>query len=377
MQSILMNLPVRHATALQRVSSCLGAVVLGSVLCALPFKSLAVDGTTATTAYSDFNSAFLNSSGNGYNASLGSTSYDYFWEQAEDIELVEDRYEVTQGSTEKALINTLCTKFLATYSESWMAADTWNDDLGRASEMLARAYLDTGTANFLTQAKFCFDTAYQRGWDTTFNGGGIYEQMGVSNPKKEALSTLNCGYASALIYVATQSQGYRSHAGDIYAWARSQLFNPSTGQVYNGVYTNGTVDTTSETYNQGTMIDYARLLYKISTNSEYFNDATAAVVYTKANHTDSSGFIDSCAAQFSRGMGHFVVDNNLWNTTFSSGTSYYSWMWNNCNTGWGHRRTDYNVTWNKIDVTTTNATNLEPSDYEGVPSLLQYTFMPQ
>jgi hypothetical protein len=342
-------------------------------------KSFAVSDTDATTAYNAFNSTFLNSSGNGYKSSIGAsgTSYDYFWAQAEDIELVEDRYEHTGSTTEKNLINTLCNKFVASYSDTWIASDTWNDDLGRSAGMLARAYIITGTSSFLTKSKYCFDTAYQRGWDTTSNGGGIWEQMGVSNPRKEALSTLSCGYAAAVIYMATGSQGYRSHAGDIYAWARTHLFNPSTGQVYNAVYPDGTIDTASTTSNQGSMIDYARLLYKInSSDSDYFNDATASVVYTKANHTDSNGFIDSCAAQFARGMGHFVVDNNLWNTTFGSGTSYYTWMYNNCNTGWGHRRTDYNVTWNKIDQQTAVNNTDEPYDYEGVPVLLQYTFMP-
>ena len=363
-------------TTIRRVITGLGVVAITTTLCTVPVKSFAVDSSTATTAYNDFNSVFLDSAGSGYKSSAGAsgTSYDYFWAQAEDIELVIDHYEFTKGSTEKNLFSTMCNTFISKYSDTWIASDTWNDDLGRSADMLTRAYIITGTASYLTQAKYCFDTAYQRGWDTKYNGGGIYEQMGVANPEKQALSTLSCGYAAALI--ATVDSAYLNHATNIYAWARSHLFNPSTGQVYNGVYTNGTTDTGSTTSNQGSMIDYARLLYKITGNSQYFNDATASLTYTKANHADSSGFIDSCAAQFSRGMGHFVVDNNLWNTTFGSGTSYYSWMWTNCNTGWGHRDTSYNVTWNKIGSQTTVDTTAEPYTYEGVPSLLQYTFMP-
>jgi hypothetical protein len=354
----------------------LGLIAAGAMICCgQPFKAFAVDDADATTAYDSFNAAFLNSSGNGYKTSVSDSSYDYFWQQAEDIELAEDRYEHTQSSTDKSLVNTLCTHFIATYPEPW-TWDNWNDDLGRASEMLARGYLITGTADFLTKAKYGFNLAYGRGWNTTHNGGGIYEEQGVSNPEKEALSTLNCGYAAALIYQANGDQTYRSEAGDIYAWARSHIFNPSTGLVYTGVYTNGTVDTTPQVYNQGTMIDYARVLYDISGNSQYFNDANAAVIYTKANLTDSSGFITSCAPQFSRGMGHFVVENNLWNTTFSSGTTYYDWMYDNCNTGWGHRWTTYDITWNKINTQTPSETTLTPNQCDGVPSLLQYTFMP-
>jgi hypothetical protein len=354
----------------------LGVIVACAIaVCGLPTKSFAVNSTSATDAYNDFNSAFMDSAGDGYNASLSSTTYDYFWAQAEDIELVEDRYEVTHSATEKNLVNTMCNKFVVKYTDTWIPTDTWNDDLGRSADMLTRAYIITGTASFLAKAKLCFDTAYQRGWDTTSNGGGIWEQQGVANPRKEALSTLSCGYAAALL--ATVDANYSAHATTIYSWARTHLFNPATGQVYNAVYPDGSIDMASTVSNQGSMIDYARLLYKSNSgNQTYFNDATASVVYTKANHTDGSGFIDSCAAQFSRGMGHFVVDNNLWNTTFSSGTSYYSWMYSNCNTGWGHRRTDKNVTWNRINTATPVNNTDEPYDYEGVPVLLQYTFMP-
>jgi len=222
----------------------LGAIAACAlVACSLPTTSFAVSDADATTAYNAFNTTFLNSAGNGYEASIGSTSYLYFWQQAEAIELAIDRYERNHSSVEVNRINALCNKFLATYSDSWVATNTWNDDLGRSSEMLGRAYLVTGTASFLTEAKYYFDTAYQRGWSTTNNGGGIWENMANLPAGKEMLSTGNCGYASAVIYMGNGSQGYRNHAGDIYAWIRSHLFNPSTGQVYTSVHSDGTVNT--------------------------------------------------------------------------------------------------------------------------------------
>lgn len=350
--------------------------VCAIVACGLPMKSFAVSDADATTAYNAFNSNFLNAAGNGYEASLGSTSYLYFWQQAEAIELAIDRYERNHSSVEVNRISALANKLVASYSDAWISSNQWNDDLGRVSECLARAYLVTGTASVLTKAKYCFNTAYQRGWSTT-TGGGIWEKMDDLSRGKEMLSTGNCGYAAGLIYMGNGSQGYRNHAGNIYAWIRGHLFNPSTGQVYTSEYQNGTTNTASQVYNQGTMVDYARLLYKInSSNANYLNDARWAVVYTKANHTDGNGFISSCAAQFSRGLGHLVVDNNLWNSTFSSGTSYYSWMYDNCNTGWGHRWTLHNISWNRIASQTPTDTNRDPTQYEGIPSLMLYTFTP-
>jgi hypothetical protein len=48
--------------------------------------------------------------------------------------------------------------------------------------------------------------------------------------------------------------------------------------------------------------------------------------------------LNTWAAEFGRGIGHFVKDNNLWST-------YYPWMLANANAAWGCRRTDYNVSW--------------------------------
>jgi hypothetical protein len=53
---------------------------------------------------------------------------------------------------------------------------------------------------------------------------------------------------------------------------------------------------------------------------------------------NASTNLNTWAAEFGRGIGHFVKNNNLWST-------YYPWMLANANAAWSCRRTDYNVSW--------------------------------
>jgi hypothetical protein len=125
--------------------------------------------------------------------------------------------------------------------------------------------------------------------------------------------------------------------------------------VYGQIATNGVVDTSANLYNQGTFLDCANLLYKITGQPVYYNDALQDVEFTRNNLTvngifsNSATWINTWAAEFARAMGHFVGENNLWSL-------YYPWMQANANAAWNCRRPDYNVSWNEWTTPTpTNA----------------------
>ena len=327
-----------------------------------------IDPADATPAINAFNAAFLTIYNGGHSAAyitaLNDTSRDYFWSEAEDIQGEENVFEHTGNPTDQMLVSNLCATFLVNWAPPW-SWDTWNDDVGRVSQMLIRGYQMTGNANFLNSAESGFNLVYSRGWDTTFNGGGIYEQQGVTNPKKETLSTATTGHAAAMIYQNGGGAIYLTQAEQIYGWLRANLFNTTSGAVYTGVYTNGTVDTATQIYNQGLFIDYANCLYEITGNPMYFNDANLAVQYTQL-HLTSNGILPSAAGEFVRGMGHFVTYNNLWST-------YYSWMRSNASAAWACRRTDLNIAWNIWTTQTPMTNTLTPLECLGVVGILQFT----
>ena len=86
----------------------------------------------------------------------------------------------------------------------------------------------------------------------------------------------------AQLYQITGQSFYLSWAKRMYNWVNVCLAAPG-GLYYDHVSSTGTINTTEWSYNQGTMIGAGVLLYKITGNMVYLNNATAtaqaAVVY--------------------------------------------------------------------------------------------------
>lgn len=354
------------------VKTGLMAVLVG-LGCAMPQQASAIGAGDADTMFNGFNSAFL-VNGNYYKRSINDPTFDENWTGALDIMLAEDAYERTGSAAHKALVNTLCNTFLQKFPPpySW---DGYNDDMGWVAAMLARGYLITNNANLLTQARYCFDMAWSRGWDTQYNNGGIWEQQPDMTPagqkiSKEALSNDSLGKAAALIYQGNHDQWYLDRATQIYAWVRSHIYNTSTGQVYTGIDRNNYVDTGAAVYNQGTFVDYANYLYQITGNAMYYNDAQRTINYVRNNMTSGGlmygGGTNTWSDEFARGLGHFVRDNGQWGT-------YYGWMVQNANAIMSRRRTDYNICWGNFTQQTPNDNSMIVNRFADAAAWLQYT----
>jgi hypothetical protein len=166
----------------------------------------AVDPGNADAAFNAFNNAFLVNSGGKtyYKKSVNDGAADGTWVASLDIMVAEDAYERTGSAAHKVLVNNLCNTWLQNTPPPW-DWDGWNDDIGWFTMALIRGYQITGTANFLTQARYGFDMAWARGWDTQYNGGGVWEQQPEKTPagekiSKEALSNNSLGIVACLIY---------------------------------------------------------------------------------------------------------------------------------------------------------------------------------
>lgn len=333
------------------------------------------NGDAAFTAY---NNAFLVNSGGQtyYKKSISDGTADGTWVASLDILVAEDAYEQSGDPATKTLVNNLCSTWLNNTPTPW-AWDGWNDDIGWFSLALIRGYRITGNSNFLNAAKYGFDMAFARGWDTQYNGGGIWEQQPDMTPAgqtidKEALSNNSLGKVATLIYMSTGDQSYLSKAEQIYDWVWHHIYNSTTGLVDAGIDRNNVVNTSADVYNQGTFVDYANYLYQITGNVNYYNDAKRSIDYVKNNMTtngiitNSAGYLNTWADEFARGLGHFVRDNRLWST-------YYSWMVQNANAIWANRRTDYNITWNGWDQPTPADNTLTTSKFASAVAWLLYT----
>ncbi|KAI4181439.1 MAG: hypothetical protein L6R41_006624 [Letrouitia leprolyta] len=298
-----------------------------------------------------------------YKSALNRTDKHGTWSGSLDILGAEDFYERTGDPEKKTLVYDLLKTWLKYNPTPW-SWDGWNDDIGWFTLALVRGYQITGNQTFLGTAKYGFDYAFGRGWDTQHNDGGIWEE----NPEYTALSNDSLGKVAAILYQTTHDQGYLQKAVQIYAWVKTHLVNAETGQVNRGVDQNGKVDTGTAVYNQGTFVDYANLLYETTGNQDYYDDAKKAIDFAKDHLTmngifsNKADYLNTWADEMARGIGHFVRDNRLWDI-------YHPWMLQNANAILKNRRPDLNITWNAWDQPTPNDNSLMANDIGGIRTI--------
>ncbi|QJD95729.1 hypothetical protein HH214_07510 [Mucilaginibacter robiniae] len=301
----------------------------------------------ADAAFNGYTSAFLTTQGNTqyFKTSLSDATKDYFWQQALDIQGVEDTYLRTKSDAHKTLLTNLLNTFLqqnqgtgGLYDWNW---NNYNDDILWAGIAFVRGYQITQNATYLTQAKYAFNRAYDRGWDTTL-GGGIW--WDVTHESKSGLSNNTAVILGCYIYEFTKETTYLTKAQNIYNWIWGHIYDHTTGAVYEKMLPDGTPVTDANVYNVGAFISAANQLHRITGLTSIYDDAKRSVDYVRNNKTTGEVLSGTTrngtwASEFARGLGEFVRDNNLWST-------YYTWMKQNADAAWAKRRTDLNVTWN-------------------------------
>ena len=351
------------------------AAVFATLGYSLSDPAAAFGQSNAAAAFNAFNAAYLVNSGGQtyYTVSISNRANNGTWTEALDIQGAEDAYESTGTIANQTLVNNLCTTFISVNPPPW-SWDGYNDDIGWDSLCLIRGYQMTNNASLLNAAESGFNFAFGRGWDTTNNGGGIWEEQPANGgTDKEALSNDSLCQVALMIYQSTGNTTYLNDAEEIYNWVWGHLFNPSTGQVYTGITPNGTVNTGTALYNQGTFIDVAALLYRITGNGNYLRDAQNAVTFAQNNLlvngicSNGATYLNTWAPEFARGLGHLV----RWNPSLLN--TYYSFMTNNANAAWNCRRTDYNVSWNAWTQQTPTNVDVTSNWDVGMVAMLWFT----
>jgi hypothetical protein len=140
----------------------------------------------------------------------------------------------------------------------------------------------------LTRAEDVFHFVVS-GWDTTTNvacpGGVFWED--VANSPRNTISNAPNAEVGLEIYQATRDPYYLRWATRMYDWVRGCLMS-SDGMYYDHLNDSGNVDTSLWSYNQGTMVGAGVLLYRITGDRTYLDQAeqTAAA---SVSHYGSDG----------------------------------------------------------------------------------------
>ena len=167
--------------------------------------------------------------------------------------------------------------FIHGHSADW-TTNRFNDDIMWITIACARGYLITGNKIWRDAARQNFDAVFARGYNDML-GGGLY--WSTRNQSKNACVNGPAAIAACLLCQIYSDNSYLDKAEAIYTWERNTLFNPSTGAIYDNISVNGHIGHKSYTYNEGTFIGAADLLWKLTGDTNYLNDALLAANFTR------------------------------------------------------------------------------------------------
>ena len=245
--------------------------------------------TRARAALSAFDRAFYVASGlQAHHANSTAGARAVFWRQAELIEMEEDAYQDTGDPACKKKIVALLRGVVSLHGRNW-AKRTWNDDNMWMVIASIRAYELTGDTAYRTMAQRSFDATYARSWSKDF-GGGLW--WTTARTQKNVTTNAPGAIAACKLATALHDPSYLTKAKRLFGWVRKTLYDAKSGAVWDSISpakggTGVVVDRAGLTYNQGSFIGAADLLYQATRERTYSENALRTLGYTRANLTNN------------------------------------------------------------------------------------------
>ena len=232
------------------------------------------------------------------------------WGESEQLEIVLDAYETTGREDYLKLATDVYSWFKANVGSSWDTGvytsnykwfgDNYNDDVMWQIIAVARLGLLSDNSRYVQAAKNNFDNIYERAY-IPFTG-----LMRWAQSSGDPYGTNSCiagptEVAACYLGFAGCGEEYFEKARDLYAAQRYVLANNMrTGKVWDSVVWDPVTQKVKDknewgsTYNQGTMLGAACMLYKHYGDEQYLADAKKIMQWTKNNLCDSHGIINVC-----------------------------------------------------------------------------------
>ena len=131
-------------------------------------------------------------------------------------------------------------------------------------------YMQTKDPKYLDKAKEIWKFI-QSGTDDQL-GGGIYWCEQNKGSKNSCSNAPGAVYALKL-FEATNDSTFLSQGIELYNWTKKNLQDPDDFLCYDNINLNGNVDKAKYPYNSGQMLQAAALLYKLTKDKSYLDDA--------------------------------------------------------------------------------------------------------
>lgn len=255
-----------------------------------PTTAPTFSASEATSAFTSFNMAYYSQNDKLYYSNTEKKDIGAIWTQAIYWDIVMDAYERTKDPTYLKMINDMYDGGAKRYdSYNWSNSVTWfiYDDMMWWVMALTRAYEITNNTAYLEKAKTGFAFVWNGSYDSV--KGGMFWDFKHSG--KNACINYPTVIAAMRLYNVTKDETYLTKAKSVYSWSRENLFDLTKGRVADHKIGDGNPGYEDYTYNQGTLIGAAILLYKNTNTQSYLDDAKLAANYTKSTMSDARGIL--------------------------------------------------------------------------------------
>jgi predicted alpha-1,6-mannanase (GH76 family) len=316
----------------------------------LPVVNQNFTDSDATVAYNAFNNFFYNKWTNLYYRTTQDNGPAAIWTQAIYWDMAMDVYERTHTQTQLNMINNIYQGGFKQYDGyNWSDTTIWfiYDDMMWWVNALDRAYEITGNQTYLQKSINGFAHVWEGSYDPV--DGGMFWNFIHSG--KNACINYPTVIAAMRLYKITGDTTYLTKAKSIYAWSRINLFNTSNGEVADHKIGNNPPGYQDYTYNQGTEIGAAVMLYETTDDTTYLADANLAANYTMNNMCDNNGILPAEGDFNEQGVLKAIFAQYIMQLINVAGQKQYlAWIQKNINYGWVNRDKNRNLTYRDYSV---------------------------
>lgn len=329
---------------------CAGSQVASSGNSPMKRETSTVSRYDVNKALEAFNTNFYDQNKQLYFESTDHDGLASIWTQAIFLELIMDAYEQTKNPDYRKQIDEMIQGGYMEYDRyNWNNKKVWfiYDDMMWWINALARAYTITDNKKYLNWSL----KGFERVWDSAYDKrqGGMFWQF--KRRAKNACINYPTVITAMRLYDITGNKNYFEKAKKVYAWSRKNLFQITSGRVADHKIGGNPAGFEDYTYNQGTCIGAAVLLYKATNDDMYLQDALSATEYTKNKMCNKNGILPAEGAWNEQGVLKTILVHYMNNLIKGCDQrQYLSWLQKNAKMAWSNRDKDRNITFRNYTV---------------------------
>lgn len=214
---------------------------------------------------------FLSTNGTFRQNNTGNASFNYWW-NAHMLDVLVDAYVRNANEQHKTQMKALLRGIKVMNGGTYV--NVFNDDMEWLAMASLRAYEATADDEYLAVANELWNEI-KKSWSDVYDGGITWKSDAPLG--KNACSNAPAAILALRLYNITQNPEDLQWAKDIYAWQKTTLVDPANGLVWDNINTENGSEVIQKdwifTYNLGTYIGAAHMLYEATNESVYLNDA--------------------------------------------------------------------------------------------------------